>query len=133
MGISLSVLPGADGVAIEADRQVLAAVVTNLLQNAFTFTRPQSTVTLRAGASAERVLIEIEDECGGLARWECRRLSSGHSSSAAWIARAGSGSRVQPMGRGSEPWPDPCAQPARRGCIFTVDLPRFRDAVGVLG
>ena len=52
--------------AIEADRQVLAAVVMNLLQNAFKFTRPGTTVTLRVGASAERVLIEVEDECGGL-------------------------------------------------------------------
>ena len=34
-------------VAIEADRQVLAAVVMNLLQNAFKFTRPRTTVTLR--------------------------------------------------------------------------------------
>ncbi len=52
--------------AIEADRQVLAAVVMNVLQNAFKFTRPRTTVTLRVGASAERVLIEIQDECGGL-------------------------------------------------------------------
>ena len=52
--------------AIEADRQVLAAVVRNLLQNAIRFTRPRTTVTLRVGASAERVLIEIQDECGGL-------------------------------------------------------------------
>ena len=59
-------MPVEDGVAIEADRQVLAAVVGNLLQNAFKFTRPRTTVTLRVGASAERVLIEVQDECGGL-------------------------------------------------------------------
>jgi signal transduction histidine kinase len=40
--------------------------VGNLLQNAFKFTRPRTTVTLRVGASAERVVIEIEDECDGL-------------------------------------------------------------------
>jgi signal transduction histidine kinase len=65
-GVRLSVVPVEDGVAIEGDRQVLAAVVANLLQNAFKFTRPQSTVTLRVGASTDRVLIEIQDECGGL-------------------------------------------------------------------
>jgi hypothetical protein len=37
---------------IEADRQVLTAVVGNLLQNAFKFTRPR-TVTLRVGTSAD--------------------------------------------------------------------------------
>jgi len=62
--VRLTVTPVADGVAIEAGRQVLAAVVGNLLQNAFKFTRPRTTVTLRVGASAERVLIEIQDECG---------------------------------------------------------------------
>ena len=65
-GITLTVLPVEDGVAIEADRQVLAAVVMNLLQNAFKFTRPRTTVTLRVGASADRVLFQIQDECGGL-------------------------------------------------------------------
>ena len=65
-GNTLTVMPVEMGVTIDADRQVLAAVVGNVLQNAFKFTRPQTVVTLRVGASAERVLIEIEDECGGL-------------------------------------------------------------------
>ena len=46
-GIGLTVTHIEDGVAIEADRQVLAAVVGNLLQNALKFTRPRTTVTLR--------------------------------------------------------------------------------------
>jgi hypothetical protein len=62
----VAVMPIEDGVTIEADRQVLAAAVGNLLQNAFKFTRPRTTVTLRVCADAERVRIEIEDECGGI-------------------------------------------------------------------
>jgi signal transduction histidine kinase len=65
-GIALAVIPVEDGAAIEADRQVLAAAVGNLLQNAVKFTRPRTTVTLRVCTRAERVLIEIQDECGGL-------------------------------------------------------------------
>jgi hypothetical protein len=45
-GVTLTVLPVEDGVAVEADRQVLTAVVMNLLQNAFKFTRPHTVVTL---------------------------------------------------------------------------------------
>jgi signal transduction histidine kinase len=37
--------------AIDTDRQVLAALVMNLLQNAFKFTRPRTTVTLRVAAT----------------------------------------------------------------------------------
>jgi signal transduction histidine kinase len=51
---------------VKGDRQVLALVIGNLLQDAFTFTRPHTTVTLRVDADTERVRIEIEDECGEL-------------------------------------------------------------------
>src|SRR4029450_10521825 len=64
--ITFTVIPVEDGIAIEADRQVLASAISNLLQNAFKFTRPRTIVTLRVGANADRVLIEVEDECGGL-------------------------------------------------------------------
>jgi K+-sensing histidine kinase KdpD len=36
------------------------------LQNAFKFTRPHTKVTLTARATADRVVIEVTDECGGL-------------------------------------------------------------------
>jgi signal transduction histidine kinase len=65
-GIRLTVMPVDDRADIEADRQVLAAVVSNLLQNAFKFTQPLTTVTLRVGVDAQRVRIEVQDECGGL-------------------------------------------------------------------
>ena len=40
--------------------------MANVLQNAFKFTRPHGSVRLRAHATADRVLIDVEDECGGL-------------------------------------------------------------------
>ena len=70
--LTLTVMPVEDGVVIDADRRVLAAVVGNLLKNAFKFTGPRTTVTLRVGASVERVLIEILDECGGLPDGNCQ-------------------------------------------------------------
>jgi signal transduction histidine kinase len=65
-GIAFEVLPIDEDVAIEGDRQILGAVVINLLQNSFKFTRPHTKVALRIRASSDRVLIEVEDECGGL-------------------------------------------------------------------
>jgi signal transduction histidine kinase len=64
--ITLRVEPVEVDASVDADRQVLAAVLMNLLQNAFKFTRPESTVILRVVANAERVLFEVQDECGGL-------------------------------------------------------------------
>jgi signal transduction histidine kinase len=65
-GLSLTVQAGDVAARVDADRPILTAVVGNLLQNAFKFTRPGTTVTLRSAATVDRVLIEVEDECGGL-------------------------------------------------------------------
>lgn len=109
-GIRLVVAPVDDSLAIAGDRQVLSAVVGNLLQNAFKFTRPRTTVTLRVGSSAARVLIEIQDECGGLPSGDVNGLFRPFEQRRS--NRHGSWPGVQPMGRRSERWPDLRPQPA---------------------
>ncbi|HTB78951.1 MAG TPA: HAMP domain-containing sensor histidine kinase [Polyangiaceae bacterium] len=61
-------------VIVEADRPILAAAIANLLQNAFKFTRPGTMVKLSASTTTNRVLIEVEDECGGLPAGEAESL-----------------------------------------------------------
>jgi signal transduction histidine kinase len=65
-GCKFTVCPVAPGLAIRADKQMLASAVSNLLQHAFKFTRPHSEVRLTAHAMGDRVLIEVEDLCGSL-------------------------------------------------------------------
>jgi signal transduction histidine kinase len=122
--VTLAVLPVENGVAIEADRQVLAAVVMNVLHNAFKFTRPATTVTLRVGASAERVLIEIQDECGGLLGGDVNELFRPFEQRSA--NRTGLG-----LGLAFSRWATEANHGriyARNlpdvGCVFTIDLPR---------
>ena len=52
--------------AVDADPQLLASAVMNLLHNAFKHTPAGGTVVLRAHARGQRLLVEIEDECGGI-------------------------------------------------------------------
>lgn len=124
-GVTLTVVPVDDGLAIEADRLVLKAVVMNLLQNAFKFTRPRTTVTLRVASNAERVLIEVQDECGGLPRGRVedlfRPFALGHPdrtgmalglSFSRWAVEANHGSINARDLPGA-------------GCVFTLDLPRL--------
>jgi signal transduction histidine kinase len=54
------------GLFINADPQLLASAVMNLLNNAFKFTPAGGHVTLGARRDGNRVLIEVEDECGGI-------------------------------------------------------------------
>jgi signal transduction histidine kinase len=65
-GCALTVLLLEPRMCVLADRHILASAVTNLLQNAFKFTRRGSQVQLKAYSADGRVLIEVEDECGGL-------------------------------------------------------------------
>jgi signal transduction histidine kinase len=51
---------------VDVDPEMLAAAVGNLLQNAFKFTKRHSEVRLHAQVAGGRVLIKIEDHCGGL-------------------------------------------------------------------
>ena len=61
-----TVTPVDENLEVDVDREMLAAAVGNLLQNAFKFTERHSEVRLYAHVAAGRVLIEVEDHCGGL-------------------------------------------------------------------
>jgi signal transduction histidine kinase len=64
--IQFTVEPIDPGLSIDADPQLLASAVMNLLHNAFKNTPPGGRVLLRARAEHGRLLIETEDECGGI-------------------------------------------------------------------
>jgi signal transduction histidine kinase len=123
-GVRLIVTPVEEGVAIEADRQVLAAVVGNLLQNAFKFTRPRTTVTLRVGASAERVLIEVQDECGGLPSGNVNELFRPFEQRSVDRTGMGLGLAFSRWGAEANDGRIYARNLPDRGCVFTVDLPR---------
>jgi len=52
--------------SVEADPQLLTSAVMNLLHNAFKNTLSGGRVVLRARAEHSQLLLEIEDECGGI-------------------------------------------------------------------
>jgi signal transduction histidine kinase len=61
-----TVTPTDEDTEVDADPEMLAAAVGNLLQNAFKFTKRHSEVRLHAQVVGGRVLIKVEDHCGGL-------------------------------------------------------------------
>jgi signal transduction histidine kinase len=64
--IQFTVEPIDPALSIDAEPQLLTSAVMNLLHNAFKNTPSGGRVVLRARAERERLLIEIEDECGGI-------------------------------------------------------------------
>jgi signal transduction histidine kinase len=121
-GIGLAIEPVEDGLEVEADRQTLASVAANLLQNAFKFSKPGGTVTVRTRCIAKRVLIQFEDECGGLPAGKDQELFLPFEQRGA--DRSGLGLGLAICLRGVE------ANGGRlhvhdvpgRGCVFSIDL-----------
>jgi signal transduction histidine kinase len=96
----------------------------NVLENAFKFTKARTSVTLRVDASADRVLLEVQDQCGGLAGGDVSDLFRPFEQRSA--NRTGLG-----LGLAFSRWATEANHGriyARNlpgvGCIFTVDLPR---------
>jgi signal transduction histidine kinase len=122
--LGLTVTPVPQGVSIEVDRQILAAAVANLLQNAFKFTHAGGHVVVRTHADADRAFIAIEDECGGLtarpedlfAPFEQRTKDRSGPGLGLAIARQGVNANGGEIS---------VRNIAGRGCIFTVELPRL--------
>ena len=128
VGLRLTVLPVDQGIGIQGDRQVLAAVVGNLLQNAFKFTKPQSTVTLRVSADAERVLIEVEDECGGLPDANHDDLFRPFEQRSQDRTGLGVGLAFSRWGVEASHGRIYARNLPECGCVFTIDLPRLAEA-----
>ena len=123
-GVTLVVGRIDEPIVINADRQILAAVITNLLQNAFKFTRPSTTVTLSVGASAERVCIDVEDECGGIAGGSVDELFRAFEQRGTDRTGLGLGLTFCRWGADANNGRIYTRNMPGKGCVFTIDLPR---------
>jgi signal transduction histidine kinase len=128
-GRRLIVSPVEPGITVDIDQQVLSAVIVNLLQNAFKFSPPGSTTTLAVGASDDRVLIEVQDECGGLPGGvDFKDLFRPFEQRGADRSGVGIGLAFCRWGAEANNGRIYARNLPGKGCIFTVDLPRSRTS-----
>lgn len=123
-GCPFTVSPVDSSLMVEADRDLLSSAVGNLLQNAFKFTDPHTAVNLRAYAVGGRVLIEVEDHCGGLLPSEAETMflpftQSGQNKTGLGLGLSISQRSVE-VNKGTLSVRDLPGS----GCVFTIDLPR---------
>ena len=124
MGRDLTVLPVEPGIFIRADRSILAAALANLLQNAFKFTRKGGHVVLRTTAVGGKVLVAVEDECGGLPDDVRERIFQPFEQVRRDPRGLGLGLAISRRGVEANGGKLDVRNVPGTGCVFTIELPR---------
>ena len=110
--------------AIDVDRDLLLSATGNLLQNAFKFSAPGSEITLNAYALADRILIDVEDRCGGLPSGDGAALFQPFVQESADQSGLGLGLSISQRSVEANQGQLSARDVPGIGCVFTISLPR---------
>jgi signal transduction histidine kinase len=118
-GVLLDVAPTDHAIDVDADPQILASAIGNLMQNALKFTRAGGQVSLKAHLVDGRVEIAVEDGCGGLPAGKAEELFGalqrrGTERGGLYLAHRGVEAHGGTLG---------VRNVAGHGCVFTIALP----------
>lgn len=111
-------------ILLTTDRDMLFTALLNLVNNAVKFTKKDGNISVRSIKSGERILIEVEDECGGLPDENVEELFTPFTQKGTDKSGMGLGlslsRRVVELNMGKLT----VHNIPGKGCIFTIDLPK---------
>ena len=108
---------------IDVDRHLFASAISNVLQNAFKFTRPSGHVSVRIHSTADRVSIDVEDECGGLLPGIAEAIFRPFEQRASDRAGLGLGLTISRQAIEADGGKISLRDIPGKGCVFTVEMP----------
>jgi signal transduction histidine kinase len=126
LGLSLSIAPIDGDLAVDADRQLLSSATLSLLEKAFKFTRINGNVSILVHAIADRVLIDVWDECGGLDSAAAQELFGPFAREGSDRSGLGLGLSIALSAVRANSGNISARSIPGTGCVFTIDLPRRR-------
>ncbi|MEO6950401.1 MAG: HAMP domain-containing sensor histidine kinase [Polyangia bacterium] len=110
-----------------ADRELLVSAVANLVHNAIKYSREKGHVHLRATLVGKRVEIEVEDECGGIAKEKLDRLFDEYVQTHDDRSGMGLGLSIVRNAITAQGGRIRARSIDGRGCVFTIELPHTLD------
>ena len=110
--------------AVDVDPDMLLSALGNLLQNAFKFTERGTEVSVHAYAVADRVLIDVEDHCGGLPQGSVDKLFQPFAQMGTDKSGLGLGLAICRRAIEANNGVLRVRDLPGSGCVFTIDLPR---------
>jgi signal transduction histidine kinase len=130
-GVRLTVLAVDPELVVDGDPQLLTSAVMNVLQNAFKYTPAGRTVTFGARAHAGRLLIEVQDECGGIPEQKGDLFQPFGDRRGADRSGLGLGLSISRQAVRANNGDIHVRNMPGKGCIFTIDLPLAEKDVNV--
>jgi signal transduction histidine kinase len=130
-GVRFTVVPVDPVLAVDGDPQLLTSAVMNLLHNAFKNTLAGGGVILRAHARGERLLVEVEDECGGIPEDKKDLFQSFGDRRGRDRSGLGLGLSIARQAVRAHGGDIHVRNVPGKGCIFAIDLPLAAEPVGV--
>lgn len=112
------------------DRHLIVSAISNLVQNAIKFTRPNGQVWIRGIPAGERALIEVEDQCGGLPAGKIEELFRPFTQKGSNRTGVGLGLAISRDAIALCQGQITARDIPGKGCVFTIDLPRVLPLPG---
>ena len=129
--VRFSVAPVDPALALEIDSQLLASAVMSLLHNAFKNTPAGGAVNLRVGAQGQRLVIEIEDECGGIPEGKTDLFQAFGNRRGTDRSGLGLGLSIARRAVRAHGGEIEIRNMPGRGCIFAIDVPLAAQGANV--
>jgi signal transduction histidine kinase len=124
-GCSLLVTAVSPTLNARGDPDLLYAAVGSLIQNAFKFTRAHTAVILNVRTTADHLLIDVIDHCGGLPDGDIETLFLPFTESAVDKTGLGLGLHVARKSVELNGGSLTARNLPGKGCTFTISLPRY--------
>ncbi|MEO7999662.1 MAG: HAMP domain-containing sensor histidine kinase [Gemmatimonadaceae bacterium] len=128
-GMTFVVKVAPRGVEIRIDRAILTAALHNLLQNAFKFSRARGQVELTTTVTADTVIFEVEDECGGLPLGAAEELFTPYTQKSDNKIGMGLGLSISRKGIESHGGHVGVRDIPGKGCVFFIEVPRHPSSI----
>jgi len=110
-------------ITLTADRHLIFSALSNLVNNAVKFTKESGKISIRGKESGGRILIEVEDECGGLPDGKTEALFRPFSQIGADKSGMGLGLSLSRQAVELNQGKLTAKNIPGKGCVFTIDLP----------
>lgn len=130
VGYTLLVSRVEPAIDVRGDPQIVAAALSNLLQNAFKFSHPAGEISLRTTATGDRVLFEVEDECGGLPPGRIEEMFKPFEQRNDDRSGLGLGLTISRRGIEAMGGQLTVRDLPGCGCVFSIELPRMLPGEG---